>query len=379
MIQPRTDQQPACQPSRRDFLAASSAIALGTSLASARLQPGNQPAAKAAASNPGDTHRGPVVIASGNGLRSVNRAMELMKQGYDPADCIVQGVTIIEDDPNDMSVGLGGLPNAEGVVELDASVMYGPTHKSGAVASVRGIKNVAAVALLVLRRTDHALLVGEGATRFAKFHGFPEENLLTEAAREQWVKWKENLGKDAWLNDDERDDLVGKPFQNERHAAVEAMHQMYTYGTVHCSAVTEKGDIASCTSTSGLSWKIPGRVGDSPIIGAGNYCDNAIGAAGCTGRGESAIANLSAYSMVRAMESGMTPAQAAMDAAKRAADHTKEKRLRRPDGKPNFNISFYCCRKDGAYGGASFYPGGTFAVHDGTEGKLLPCASLFEK
>gem|GEM_PF-3284715 len=281
-----------------------------------------------------------------------------MKQGYDPADCIVQGVTIIEDDPNDMSVGLGGLPNAEGVVELDASVMYGPTHKSGAVASVRGIKNVAAVALLVLRRTDHALLVGEGAARFAKLHGFPEENLLTEAAREQWVKWKENLGKDAWLNDDERDELVGKPFQNERHAAVEGMHQMYTYGTVHCSAVTRKGDIASCTTTSGLSWKIPGRVGDSPIIGAGNYCDNAVGAAGCTGRGESAIANLSAYSMVRAMESGMTPAQAAMDAAKRAADHTKEKRLRRPDGRPNFNISFYCCRKDGCMAGRVFIRAG---------------------
>src|SRR3954466_14525902 len=159
---------------RRSLLAAGAAAALA-GIARARPQPDEKPQG---GKYPGDNHRGPVSIASLNGLRAVTRAMELSKQGYDPADCIVQGVRIVEDDPNDTSVGLGGEPNEDGIVELDASVMHGPTHKSGAVASLRNIKNPAMVALLVLRNTDHALLVGEGALRFARQNGFQEENLL---------------------------------------------------------------------------------------------------------------------------------------------------------------------------------------------------------
>jgi N4-(beta-N-acetylglucosaminyl)-L-asparaginase len=336
-----------------------------------------------ASSFAGDAHRGPCVIASGNGLRCVDRGMELLREGYDPADCVVQGVRIIEDDPSDQSVGYGGLPNEEGVVELDASVMHGPTHKSGAVASIRNIKNPAMVALLVLRRTNHCLLVGDGALRFARQMGFPEENLLTEDSRRAWLKWKANAGTtDFWLDDDQRDPAAGKVWTDDgpaRLSLIDPSAVMHLTGTVHCSAVTSAGDIASCTTTSGLSWKIPGRVGDSPIIGAGNYCDNAVGAAGCTGRGESAIVNLSAYTMVMLMERGMTPREACLEAAKRMADRTKEKRLRGPDGRPNFNVSFYAVRKDGAYGGASLAEGGSMAVHDGTTSRVFPTEYLYPK
>ncbi|HYE60442.1 MAG TPA: N(4)-(beta-N-acetylglucosaminyl)-L-asparaginase [Phycisphaerales bacterium] len=374
---------------RRHFIAAAGAIAGSAGVlgpAALARQPGTENAQPAKApKNTGDDHRGPCSIASLNGLRATVRAMELVKEGYDPADAVVQGVRIIEDDPSDTSVGLGGLPNEDGIVELDASVMYGPTHKAGAVAGLRNIKNPAMVALLVLRRTDHCLIVGDGALRFAKQMGFKEEDLLTEESRLEWQKWRENLGKDDdRLNDDERDEPVGKhwqdgtPEQQKRRAAIERAALAYTTGTVHCSVVTPKGDIASCTSTSGLSWKIPGRVGDSPIIGAGNYCDNAIGAAGSTGRGEANLANLSSFYIVECMGRGMTPTEACLAAAKRVADHTKEKRLLRAGGKPDFDLKFYALRKDGAYGGCSLYPGGKFAVATAEGGREVDAPSLFE-
>lgn len=350
---------------RRDFLATSTA-----SVAALSVRAGAQPVGVSNA-------RRPVSIASANGRAAVARAVELLKDGYDPADAIVQGVRIVEDDPTDSSVGLGGLPNAEGVVELDASVMHGPTHKSGAVASVRDIKNVAMVALLVLRRTDHCLIVGDGAKRFALSHGFKEENLLTPESRRAWMKWRENLSKDDdWLNDDERDEPVGKAWEEQSHALAGPVH--YTTGTIHCSAITASGDVASCTTTSGLSWKIPGRVGDSPIIGAGNYCDNAVGAGGCTGRGEAVIVNLSAYAIVSAMERGLSPTEACLDAAKRMVDRTREKRLLGAGGKPNYNVRFYALRKDGAHGSAALYGPNSYAVDDGTGAKIIQTPVLLE-
>ncbi len=366
---------------RRDFLAAGS-LALATT-AFARAQP-EKPAAKAS-EFPGDAHRGPCSISSLNGLRATARAMELVKQGYDPADAVVQGVRIVEDDPNDTTVGLGGEPNEDGIVELDASVMHGPTHKCGSVASLRNIKNPAMVALLVLRETDHALLVGEGALRFAKQHGFKEEDLLTEASRLEWLKWKNSLGSDARLSPDEMDTPKGKVWEEgtdaekSRRSAIEHGPIIQHTGTIHCSIVTPNKDIASVTSTSGLSWKIPGRVGDSPIIGAGNYCDNNIGAAGSTGRGEANLSNLCSFYIVECMANGMTPTQACLAAAKRVVDHTREKRLLGAGGKPNFDLKFYALRKDGAYGSCSLYPGGRFSVDDGTGAKALDAPSLLDK
>lgn len=373
---------------RRDFLAASGLAASGLALsglaggawaASARAQ---APAPRAeAAPAAWDAHRGPCVVASGNGLRAVERAMQLVREGRDCCEAVVEGVRINEDDPEDMTVGLGGLPNEEGVVELDASVMHGPTHKSGAVAGVRGIKNVARLALTVLRRTDHCLIVGEGAVRFAREHGFVEENLLTEKARAAWLRWKETLSRDDdWLGDDQIDrwksDAKDTPRIGDQKAAL--LDVLHTTGTIHCGAVDKDGDLGSCTTTSGLSWKIPGRVGDSPVIGAGNYCDNDIGSAGCTGRGEAAVVTLAAHTMVMAMGTGLTPTQAALKVAAIIADKcTRERRNRDERGRPNFNVSLYALRKDGAFGAASLYPGGTFAVCDSAGARVLDCVPLF--
>lgn len=316
--------------------------------------------------------------------------MELMSAGEDPAVCVVRGVALVEDDPTDMSVGFGGLPNEECVVQLDASVMHGPTHKAGSVGALERIKNPAAVALEVLRRTDHVMLVGEGALRFARAMGFPEQDLLTPEARAEWIKWKENLGKDDdWLNWDERDwDLkevekrgMGSPGRDPSglHRWRDERGVMHTTGTIHCAAVDANKNIGACTSTSGLSWKIPGRLGDSPIVGAGMYVDNEVGAAGATGRGEAVMANCGAFLAVQHMERGLSPTDACLAVLKRIADRTKEKRLLDSQGRPNFGVTMYALRKDGAYGSASLYPGARFTVHDGKENRRVDCAWLIER
>ncbi|MEL7483345.1 MAG: N(4)-(beta-N-acetylglucosaminyl)-L-asparaginase [Planctomycetota bacterium] len=362
---------------RRDFLAAGALTTLAAS-AGASIKPDRR--------EPGDDHRGPAVIASGNGLAAVQRAFELIKQDRDTAEAIVEGVRLIEDDPNDMSVGFGGLPNEDGVVQLDASVLHGPTHKAGAVACIENIKNPAAVALEVLRRTDHAMIVGEGAKRFALRMGFKEENLLTDRAREAWLRWKRNSTKrDDWLNDDELDWNFNDQGQGQhvplaegraRSASEDAFD--FTTGTVHCSAVNANSDLSACTTTSGLSWKIPGRVGDSPIIGAGMYCDNDAGAAGATGRGEAAIHSCTAYQVVDHMARGLPPTEACLEALRSVARRTKQKRLLNDKGQPNFGLSLYALRKDGAFGGACMSPGGSFAIATETVAEVRRCTPLFE-
>lgn len=362
---------------RRNFLALSAIAAAGLPSGASARQP-ETPPAPAGTPGPGDGSRlKPVVIASGNGLAAVNKGMEMLRAGADPCDAVVNGVKIIEDDPKDNSVGYGGLPNEEGIVELDASVMHGPTHKAGAVAGLRHIKNPAAVALLVLRKTNHALLVGEGALRFAKSFGFPEENLLTEESRQAWLRWRANRGAgDDWLDDAQTDD--DKWGQAPAVGAASAPIP-YTTGTVHCAALTAAGDLGATTSTSGLSWKIPGRVGDSPIIGAGMYVANDIGAAGATGRGESVIQNCGSFAVVQHMAAGDSPTDACIKVLKRIADRTLEKRHRDELGRPKFNVTMYALRKDGAFGSACLWKGGSFAVHDGTQGRVIQSPWLFEK
>ncbi len=313
----------------------------------------------------------PIVISSGNGMAAVAKAMELIRLDKDALDAVVAGVNIVEDDPNDTSVGYGGLPNEEGVVELDAAVMHGPTHRAGAVASIRNIKNPSKVAKLVMERSDHVLIVGEGALKFAKAHGFLEENLLTDKAREEWLKWKENLStKDDWLppHTAEDKDIGGlfEPFF--RHT-----------GTIHCSAIDLKGNLSCVTTTSGLAFKIPGRVGDSPIIGAGLYCDNEVGSAGSTGRGEANLINCSSVMIVEYMRQGKSPEQACLDACKRIVEHNTMRRLRRDDGKPDFGVTFYAINRKGEYGCAAIYAGAKFVLHDGTSAKLLDGAYLYKK
>ncbi len=301
----------------------------------------------------------PVIVSSANGLRAVQRAFDLLMQGTDPLDAVIEGVKIQELDPNDDSVGYGGLPNADGVVQLDASCMHGPTRRAGAVGALEGIKTPSEVAKLVLKYTDHIFLVGEGAKRFALSYGFQEEDLLTEHSRQAWLKWRANR--------DPEDDFLDIP-------ASEAMVRRPT-GTINCDAVTPGGDLAAVTTTSGLSWKIPGRVGDSPVIGAGQYCDNDAGAAGSTGRGEANIKACGGFLTVEHMRRGMKPTDACLETLKRVV-HMTEQRLLAPDGRPRFQLNFYAVNKRGEFGAASLYPS-RFAVHDGSAARLVDTAHLY--
>jgi N4-(beta-N-acetylglucosaminyl)-L-asparaginase len=311
----------------------------------------------------------PIVVSSGNGLRAVEKAMELVRAGRDPLDAAIEGVAIVEADPNDNSVGYGGLPNEDGVVELDAAVMHGPTHGGGSVASIRNIMHPAAVARLVMQRTRHCLLVGEGALRFARAHGFPEVNLLTEDSRRIWLHWKETRDpKDDWL-----------PPPDEKVAAFvrDAVANRVT-GTIHCSVLDTHGDLGCTTTTSGLAWKIPGRVGDSPILGAGLYLDNEVGSAGSTGVGELNLLNLSSALIVEGMRRGLHPKDAVMEVCKTISTRcTRDPKRRRPDGRLLGNVSFYAVSKDGKFAGGSIYPGGKMAVHDGESARVVPCDPLF--
>lgn len=314
----------------------------------------------------------PVVIASGNGLQATAKAMELIQQGKDALEAVVAGVTIVEDDPKDNSVGYGGLPNEDGVVELDASVMHGPTGRGGAVASIQNIKNPAQVARLVMERTDHVLIVGAGALKFAKAHGFKEENLLTDAAREAWLKWKEGLSvQDDWLPvHDEKTEGISHVIQTaKRH-----------YGTINCNALDAKGNFSGCTTTSGLAFKIAGRVGDSPILGAGLWVDNEVGAAGSTGRGEANLLACSSVMVVEYMRQGKGPEEACLMACERIAKQTKMRRLRDAEGRPNFDVRFYAINKRGQYGSAGIWSGGTFAVNTGEkESRTMNSAFLYKR
>jgi len=311
-----------------------------------------------------------IIVASGNGRTAIKRALELLRDGADPVDAVVAGVNLVEDDPNDHAVGYGGLPNEGGIVELDACVMHGPTHKGGAVAALRNIRNPSSVAKLVMQRSDHVLLVGEGALRFAKAHGFREEDLLTDEARRIWLKWKEtHSDQDDWL----APDSAGGSTQRRPDDGVE-----FTYGTITCLAMTAGGDIGGCTSTSGLSYKLPGRVGDSPILGAGLYVDNAVGACGATGRGEASMLNCASFLVVELMRAGATPEEACRQTLQRVADRT-EKRLRDSEGRPAYPLTLHALRKDGLIGGATLRGSSQMAAFDGDDFREVRLTGLFPK
>ncbi len=312
----------------------------------------------------------PVAIASRNGLQAVTRAIEEINQGADALDAVIAGVNLVEEDPSDLTVGYGGLPNAEGMVELDSAVMHGPTGRAGAVASLQGIKYPSKVAKLVLERTDHVLLVGEGAQNFARMHGFSTENLLTDQAREIWVQWRENLSnQDDYLPPHGVDDTnLGEALKrNEEH-----------WGTIHCSAIDLQGNISSVTTTSGLAFKIPGRVGDSPITGAGLYCDNDVGAAGSTGRGEANLENCGSFLIVERMRMGDSPQDACLYACERITNNTHLARLQNEAGEPAFNVSFYAVNKAGEIAGARIRGPGQMAVADQDGARLIELAYLFQ-
>jgi N4-(beta-N-acetylglucosaminyl)-L-asparaginase len=340
---------------RRDFLGAASGLAAG-----AVLGPHSGPALAAPAVHIRPPAM-PVAIASGNGLRAVQKAGELVAQGADTLDAAIEGVKIQELDPDDMSVGYGGLPNEDGVVQLDASCMHGPTRRAGAVGALEGIKTPSVVAKYVLLYTDHIFLVGEGAKRFALSFGFKEENLLTDRAREAWLRWRQNRGpNDDWINlpPDAKLDITG-------------------HGTIN--VVSPKGDISSVTTTAGVSFKIPGRVGDSPIIGAGQYTDNDIGAAGSTGLGEANIKVCGAFLTVEFMRQGMKPTDACLATLKRVVAST-EPRLLDARGRPTFDLQFYAVNKRGELGAATLHAtNAQFAAFASDTAALRDFAYLFER
>src|SRR5207253_4518262 len=326
--------------SRRDFLtgAVVGSLSLGSQGQDRKeREPKSPPVAQAGGKRP-------IIVCAGNGYDYLGDAYKFLSSGGDTLDAALRVVKGPEDDPKDDSVGLGGLPNEEGVVELDACCMHGPTRRAGSVGGVRNIKNVSLIAKAVMEHTGHVMLVGEGAERFAVAQGFPRENLLTDRSRKVWLLWKEThsdrdwwgpaLASPEWKTPPEAppaphteiwEDKIKKMEQVAADLGIEpkyrrsAMRQVLfpPTGTIHCSALNEKGEISGCTTTSGLAWKLPGRVGDSPIIGAGCYTDQDVGSAGATGSGEENIKVAGAHTTVENMPKSMSPQDAGTEALQR--------------------------------------------------------------
>ncbi len=373
--------------SRRDFVKTSvlGAVAAGI---------GTKTEAQTDAPQSGSSKR-PIIICANNGFNYLDDAFAFLKSGGDTLDAALRVVKGPEDDPKDDSVGLGGLPNEEGVVELDACCMHGPTRRAGSVGAVRNIKNVSQVSKAVMEHTGHVMLVAEGAERFAVDVGFPRETLLTDNSRKIWLLWKEfNSSRDWWgpglaspywqppdsnPGDKPQSQLWQQRIDNlqARAAAlgIAPEHQLAAVrkvlfpptGTIHCSVLNDKGEMSGCTTTSGLAFKLPGRVGDSPIIAAGCYTDQDVGSAGATGSGEENIKVAGAHTIVENMRHGMSPHEAGMDALKRIVRNFNNdmNKLRFVD------MTYYVLRKDGAYAGVSLWEGYSaghphkIAIHDG--------------
>lgn len=317
----------------------------------------------------------PVVIASANGhkhknggpVTCVEKAFAMMTSGgADVLDALIAGVNLNELDPADNSVGYGGLPNADGVVQLDASVMHGPKKRAGAVACLEGVRTPSLVAKAVMEQTDHHLIVGKGAQDFARSLGFKiEEDLNSEGSRKLWLEWKRRTDPLHYLDPAKRAEGFRREFHNMmREGLIDPAH---AYGTINCNGINAKGELCGVTTTSGLSWKIPGRVGDSPILGAGLYVDQSVGAAGSTGRGEANLYGLNSFLVVEEMHRGRAPKDACMEALKRIKTNTIEKRLLTRAGNPNFNINFYAINTKGEFAAASMYE---------QEGKSFPSFAI---
>ncbi len=329
----------------------------------------------------------PVVIADLSGIRytnggpvsAVEKAYQLIVDGADVVDAVVAGVNIPELDPEEAGVGYGGLPNADGVVQLDACCMHGPKRWAGGVAALEGVRTPSLVAKAVMEQTDHHLLVGKGAQEFARSLGFEiEADLNTERSRALWLEWKRRMDPEHFLDPKARSHRgyeIGLEMLRDGWIA-EAQY----WGTIHCSAITPNGEIGAVTTTSGLAWKIPGRAGDSPILGAGLYVDGAVGAAGSTGRGEANLYNLSSFLIVEHLRRGAHPTDAGMEALQRIQANTVERRLLNDRGLPRFNVRFFVLDKRGEHAGVTLYASGEteYAVCTEHGAETRPLESLLD-
>jgi N4-(beta-N-acetylglucosaminyl)-L-asparaginase len=328
----------------------------------------------------------PFVISASNGnhfknggpVTCVEKAFKMIVEGKDVLDAVIAGVNILELDPEETSVGYGGLPNADGVVQLDASVMHGPKKRAGAVAALEGVRTPSLVAQAVMENTDHHLLVGKDAQTFARNMGFNiEADLNTPKSRKLWLEWKRRLDPGHFLDPKSRADAGLKAALDM--AAEGLIDPNHVYGTINCNGINAKGEICGVTTTSGLAWKIPGRVGDSPILGAGLYVDCEVGAAGSTGRGEANLFNLCSFLIVEHLRRGMHPKDAAMEACKRIKANTIEKRLLSSRGEPNFNVLFYVLDTKGRHAGVSLLQGGNYAICTENGPQTIPCEPLIPR
>ena len=331
----------------------------------------------------------PLVVSSANGHQyknggaktGVEVAFGMIADGKDVLDAVIAGVNLCELDPEDTSVGYGGLPNADGVVQLDASCMHGPKKRAGGVACLEGVRTPSLVAQKVLSDTDHHLLVGRDAQRFARTMGFKiEDDLNTDRSRAAWLEWKRRTDPTRYLDPVKREAALRRV---EREMMDEGwVDPNHFYGTINCNGLNAKGEICGVTTTSGLAWKIPGRVGDSPILGAGLYVDGDVGAAGSTGRGEANLYSLASFLIVEEMRRGTHPKDAGLEALRRIKAHTIEKRLLNARGEPNFNINFYILNKKGEYAAVAMYSPSTrpgrFAVCDEKGARLEHCEPLLQ-
>src|SRR5215203_5423262 len=327
----------------------------------------------------------PLVIASANGnhfknggnVTAVQKAFTMITGGADVLDAVIAGVNIVELDPLDDSVGYGGLPNAEGVVQLDSSVMHGPKKRAGAVGALEGIRTPSLVAQAVMEETDHHLIVGKGAQDFARNMGFKiEDDLNTENSRKQWLEWKRRSDPGHYLDPKKRADAG-------RRAALDMLaegliREENMHGTINRDGINSRGEICGVTTTSGLAWKIPGRLGDSPILGAGLYVDGAVGAAGSTGRGEANLYNLCSFVIIEEMRRGAHPKDAGMEVLKRIKNNTIEQRLLNSRGLPNFGINFYILNKKGEFAGVTMYAGSSFAMCNENGPQTLKADALLQ-
>ncbi len=318
----------------------------------------------------------PVVIASANGhryrnggaLTCVEKAFTEMMAGADVLDALIAGVNINELDPAETSVGSGSLPNEQGVLQLDASAMHGPTKRAGAVAALEGVRTPSRVAQAVME-TPHHLLMGCGAQEFARAQGFEiEADLNSENSRELWQEWKRRVAQPGKSREGIMHEMVTEGLIDPQHI----------YGTINCNGINSRGEICGVTTTSGTAWKMPGRVGDSPIFGAGLYVDGEVGAAGSTGRGESNLFSVSSFLIVENMRRGMHPKDAALDAMRRVQQNTVDPRLLNSRGLPNFGLNFYALNARGEFAGVSMYPDAHFAVCTENGAETLPSEPLLD-
>jgi len=397
--------------SRREFLttAALSSLALGLKAQNTGTTDihGQNPQDQSRLTTGTGSGRGkpPILVSSANGWNGIDYGYQMLKSGKDTLDAAIAVGKVQEDDPNDMSVGLGGLPNEDGVVELDSCCVHGPSRMAGSVGGVRNIKNVSLLAQAVMQHTGHVMLVGEGAEKFGYAMGFPKENLLTDRAHHVWLLWKESMSNEDWWGPG-LDDPNWKPPESPDTASTSEelweiqRQRIYAlaerlriepewrefavnavlnppHGTIHCSVLNEKNEMSGMTTTSGLAWKLAGRCGDSPVIGAGNYCDQDVGSAGATGSGEENIRVVGAHTIIENMRHGMSPQDAGLDVLKRIARNFNNDmaKLR------YVSMNYYILRKDGAYAGVTMWSGSPerparFCVHDGTK-RLEPCIALY--